>query len=173
MRNEEEKARRLLDEEDEDLDEDLDEDPDEEQDEEEAEEEDEENQKWKSMTPAQRLRELTSGKLKLLKPFRAHSEDVTELEYDFCGLTTEEMMTALDSAPVNNLFAISNQQAMALFAATAAKCAPKVKGEKRRVYDAIDIKRGMGAADAVKAIQLAKLFYNASSQAGGKNISKE
>lgn len=171
MRTEEEKARLLLDEEE---DEDLDEDLDEEQDEEETEEENEEAKKeQENMTPAQQLRELTSGKLILMQPFRAHSQDVTELPFDFCGLTTDEMMTALDSVPVNNLFAISNQQAMALFAATAAKCAPKVEGTKRRVYDERDIKRGMGAADAVKAVQLAKLFYNASSQAGGQNISKE
>ncbi len=129
--------------------------------------------KQEEKTPGQQLRELTSGKLILLQPFRAHSEDVTEVAFDFCGLTNEEMMAALDTVPVNNILAISNQQAMALFAATAAKCAPDVEGEKHKLYDARDIRKRMGPADAVKAIQLAKLFYNASSQAGGNNISKE
>ena len=134
-----------------------------------------EKAKQENKDPGQLLRELCRGKLELLQPFRAHSQDVTEVEYDFCGLTNEEVMDALDSVPVNNMFAISNQQAMALFAATAGKCAPKIDDEEKntRLYDARDIKKRLGPSDAVKAIQLAKLFYNASSQAGRKNNSKE
>lgn len=126
--------------------------------------------------PIDQLRELTSGKLKLLQPFRAHGQDVTELRYDFCGLSNEEMMDALDSAPFNNMFAVSNSQAMAIFCATAAKCAPEITdndGYKSKLYDARDVRKRIGPADSVKAVQLAKLFYNASSQAGGNNISKE
>lgn len=141
----------------------------------EATEEKKENKKEEQKDPGQLLRELCRGKLELLQPFRAYSQDVTEIEYDFCALTTEEVMDALDSVPVNNLFAISNQQAMALFATTAGKCAPKVDEEKgsTRLYDAKDIRKRLGPADAVKAVQMAKLFYNASSQAGRKNSSKE
>lgn len=146
---------------------------------EETEEEEEETGRKKQEEPKKsvidQLREITSGKLKLMQPFRAHSEDVTELRFDFCRLTNEEMMDALDSAPFNNVFAISNSQAMALFCATAGKCAPEVDddGHRTRLYDAKDVKKRLGPADSVKAVQLAKLFYNASSQAGGNNISKE
>ena len=131
----------------------------------------------KNMTPAEALRELTTGTLELMQPFRAHSQDVKKIRFDFCGLTTEEMMDALDSVPVNNVFAINNAQALALFAATAAKCAPELDEEgsvrKTRLYDARDIKQRLGPADAVKAVQLAKLFYNASSQAGGNRILRD
>lgn len=126
--------------------------------------------------PIEQLRQLTSGKLKLMQPFRAHGEDVTEVRFDFCSLTSEELMDAMDSAPFNNLFAVSNSQAMAIFCATAGKCAPTFTdedGHKSKLYDARDVKKRMGPTDSVKAVQLAKLFYNASSQAGGNNISKE
>lgn len=126
--------------------------------------------------PSAQLRELCRGKLKLLTPFRAHGQDVTEIRYDFCDLNGMEMMDALDSViTVNNMFGISNKQAMALFAMTAEKCAPMVNdgGRLTRLFDAKDVKSRIGAADSVKAMQLAKLFYNASSQAGNNNISKE
>lgn len=140
----------------------------------EEQEEKTEEKPQKELTPGQALREMTSGKLILMQPFRAHSEDISELRYDFCALTTEEEMDALDSVPMNNMFAISNKQALALFAATAAKCAPELEEgvKKTRMYDATDIRKRLGPADAIKAIQLAKAFYAASSQAGSKNISK-
>lgn len=124
--------------------------------------------------PGEQLRKLTQGTLKLLHPFRSHDQDVTEVKFNFCGLTGSELLDALDSANVNNMFAISNEQAMALFAATAAKCAPWIDdgGMKSRLYDAKDVKARLSAADGVKAIQLAKLFYHASGQAGNNNISK-
>lgn len=125
--------------------------------------------------PGEMLRELCRGRIKLMYPFRAHSQDITEISYDFCSLTGEEMMDALDSVPTNNLLAISNKQAIALFATTAEKQAPMIQdgGHMIRLYDAKDVKKGLMAADSVKAVQLAKLFFNASSQAGNKNISKE
>jgi len=125
--------------------------------------------------PGETLRKLCRGKLKLMTPIRAHSQDVREVTFDFCDLTGMEMMDALDSvAMVNNMFGISNRQAIALFAATAEKCAPIFDdgGTRTRLYDAKDIREKLGAADSVKAMQLAKLFYNASSQAGNNNISK-
>lgn len=132
--------------------------------------------KEKAITnPLELLSELCSGTLNLMKPFRAHSQDVTEVDFDMCALTGAEIIEALDSVPgVNNIFAISNEQAMAIFVASAAKCAPMVEdgGMRTRLYDAKDIKKQMGAVDCVKAVQLAKLFYNASSQAGNRNISK-
>ena len=137
----------------------------------------EESQEKKTISdPAEQLRELCRGTLKLMNPIRAHSQDVTEIRFDFCGLNGMDMMDALDSVPtVNNMFGITNKQAMALFAATAEKCAPQVSdgGITTRLYDAKDVKSRMSAADAIKAMQLAKLFYNASSQAGNNNISRE
>lgn len=162
----EEKAKKLLDEDDKEKER--------EEPTEETEEEDEEKKPEKPKRPLiDELRELTSGRLTLMQPFRARSEDVTEIRFDFCGLTNEEMMDALDSAPFNNMFTISNSQAIALFCATAAKCAPETEDGRGKLYDARDVKKRLGPADCVKAVQLAKLFYNASSQAGGNNISRE
>ena len=126
------------------------------------------------LDPFEILRDLTRGTLKLMKPIRAHGQDVTEIKYDFCSLTSLELMEALDSAPVSNMMAVSNRQALALFAATAAKYAPIVEedGMKTRLFDEKDIEKNIGPADAVEAVQLAKLFYIASSRAGSANISK-
>ena len=112
--------------------------------------------------PFEQLRKLTKGTLKLIKPIRARGQDVTELNYDFCALTGEEMMDALDSDTVGNMFAISNKQALALFAATAGSCTEQVDGK--------DVLQRISGPDSVKAMQLAKLFYSASSRAGNKNI---
>ena len=115
--------------------------------------------------PFEQLQKLSRGKLKLIKPIRARSQDVTELNYDFCALTSEEMMKILDEdTTFANLFAISNKQAMALFAATA--------GAQTENVDATDILQRISAPDGVRAMQIAKLFYDASSRAGGKNTRK-
>ena len=142
---------------------------------EENEQQTEEKAEEKTITsPIDMLSELCSGTLKLMQPFRARSQDVTEVRFDLCALTGAEIIDALDSAGTNNMFAISNEQAMAIFAVSAAKCAPMIEdgSTKTRLFDARDIKMRMGAVDCVKAVQIAKLFYNASSQAGNKNISK-
>lgn len=133
----------------------------------------EENEQKKE--PGEILRELCRGTLKLIQPFRAHSDDVLAVPFDFCDLTGSEMMDALDSAPGKGAFDLSNKQAMALFAATAAKCAPMVQDGNRmtKMYDARDVISRMSAADSVMAVQIAKLFYRASGQAGSNNISKE
>lgn len=124
-------------------------------------------------SPLEQLSILCKGTFKLMQPIRARGEDVTELEFDMCALTGMEIVEALDASPINNMFAISNEQALAVFAASAAKCAPKIEDgyNNLRLYNAKDIIRGIGAVDCVKAVQRAKLFYNASSQAGNKNIS--
>lgn len=139
-----------------------------------AEIEEKEEQQEEIQDPGEQLRKLCRGTLKLLHPFRSHGQDVDEIKFDFCALTGTEMMDALDSVNVNNMFAVSNAQALALFAMAAEKSAPVADDDKikTRLYDAKDIKTRMGAADSVKAIQLAKLFYHASGQAGNNNISK-
>ena len=108
------------------------------------------------LNPADELRKSSMGTLKLTFPIRAASTDVTELAYDFCGLTSLEMMEALDKDGSLNLIGITNSQALYLFAATAAKCNEKV--------DEADVLARLSSADAVKAVQLAKLFYVASSR---------
>lgn len=125
--------------------------------------------------PIEQLRKLCKGKMKLMAPIRAHSQDIKEIEFDFCALSGADMMNALDEVPVNNIFAITNAQAMALFAAAAEKCAPIIEdgGIRTKLYDAKDIKSRLSAADFTVAMRLAKLFYNASGQAGNNNISKD
>ena len=125
--------------------------------------------------PIEQLRELCKGKMKLMVPFRAHSQDVKEIEFDFCALTGTDMMDALDEVPVNNVFAITNAQAMALFCKAAEKCAPLIEdgGRQTKLFDGKDIRRGLSAPDFTAAMRLAKLFYNASGQAGSNNISKD
>ena len=108
------------------------------------------------LNPADELRKSSMGTLKLTFPIRAASTDVTELAYDFCGLTSLEMMEALDKDGSLNLIGITNRQALYLFAATAAKCNEKV--------DEADVLARLSSADAVKAVQLAKLFYVASNR---------
>lgn len=114
--------------------------------------------------PAEDLRRNSRGTLPLTFPIRAASTDVTELQYDFCDLTSLEMMEALDKDGTVNLIGISNHQALYLFAATAAKCNEKV--------DENDVITRMSAADAVKAVTLAKLFYVASSRRAKRNTSR-
>ena len=134
----------------------------------------EKKEEEKKMDPAEALRELGRGKRELVFPIRAHSQDVTEIEFDFCALTCDEILDALDSVPVYNVMTITNKQAVALFAEAAAKCAPYA-GEERgtRLYDAKDIRKGLKFADVTFAIQMAKLFYSASCQAGNSSSSKE
>lgn len=123
----------------------------------------------------QELRKLCSGTLRLMAPFRAHGQDVKEVPFDFCALSGMDMVNALDEALTNNLFAISNSQAMALFAAAVEKCAPTVSenGMTTKLYDAKDIKKRFSAPDISYALRIAKLFYSASSQAGSNNFSRE
>lgn len=129
----------------------------------------------KPLDAGQLLREISKGKIKLLTPLRAHGQDVTELHFDFCALTSIELMDALDSVAVAPAFGVTNSQGLALFAAACEKCAPFISdgGVQARLYDAKDVKTRMSGPDAIGAVQLAKLFYQASNRAGSNNISKE
>lgn len=117
--------------------------------------------------PIQMLRKLCKGTLKLFSPLRARGHDIEALQYDFVGLSTYELLDALDNTEIINTspFAITNRQAIAIFAATAGKCTEDV--------DARDVRDKISSVDAIKAIQLAKLFWNASHRAGNKNISND
>lgn len=123
--------------------------------------------------PAEQLKRLCRGTLKLMFPIRAADQDVKELPFDMCALTGAEIASALDSVLINNMFAITNEQALALFALSAAKCAPVIdngSGFRGKLYDAKDVKSRISGVDSIKAVQIAKLFYNASTQEGNKNI---
>lgn len=112
---------------------------------------------------------LAKGKLQLVVPIRGGGEEVNELAYDFNHLTGIEYADALDSVNGDtNLFKINKRQAFALFAATAAKETKNAKG--MRLFDERDITERMGTQDAMKAVQVAELFFIASTRAGNQRI---
>lgn len=105
------------------------------------------------------------GKLKLDTPIRASGQDIEELAYDFRSMTGLEYADAMDSDPkATQTFRITTRQALALFAAAAAKETPRV--------DAKDILENLSPADALAAAQIATVFFNASTRAASLHISK-
>ena len=112
------------------------------------------------------VKTLSRGKLKLFKPFLADDEEITELVYDFENLGGPEMVRAMDRGAQNggNAFRITSEQALELFIASA--------GKETEGCDAADVRRGLSSVDAVKAVQLATVFFVASSQAGNARITK-
>jgi len=105
------------------------------------------------------------GRFELETPIRARSEDVKELIYDFTVLTGMEYIDAMDTDPNSqNIFRISNRQALALFAVAAAK---QTEG-----LDMKDIMERIGGTDAQEGIYLATNFFLASARAGRLRISK-
>lgn len=106
------------------------------------------------------------GRLELEKPIIAGDEEITELVYDFMDLTGMEYTDAMDSDPnAQQMYRITYRQALALFAKAAAKQTDKV--------DTRDIIERIGMTDAVEAVQLATLFFSASTRAGRLRISKK
>ena len=112
------------------------------------------------------VNELSRGKLKLFKPFIADDAEITELAYDFENLGGPELVRAMDRGAANggNAFRITSEQALELFIASA--------GKETDGCDAADVRRGLSSVDAVKAVQLATVFFVASSQAGNARITK-
>ena len=112
------------------------------------------------------VNELSRGKLKLFKPFIADDAEITELTYDFENLGGPELVRAMDRGAANggNAFRITSEQALELFIASA--------GKETEGCDAADVRRGLSSVDAVKAVQLATVFFVASSQAGNARITK-
>ena len=105
------------------------------------------------------------GRIRLETPILAHDEQITELCYDFTVMKGFEYTDAMDSDPnANNAFFITKRQALALFAKAAAK---QTEG-----MDMQDIISGLGVTDAVEAVEIATLFFNASRRAGRMRISK-
>ena len=106
------------------------------------------------------------GVLALETPIHAGDKDVTELAYDFTEMTGMEYIDAMDSDPnAQQIFKITYRQALALFAKAAAKQTDGV--------DMRDILERIGMTDAATAVQLATLFFSASTRAGQMRISKK
>lgn len=105
------------------------------------------------------------GRLRLETPILAGDEEIKELVYDFSVLTGMEYIDAMDSDQnATQIYRITYRQALSLFAAAAAK--------QSDVLDIKDIVSGIGVTDAVEAVQLATLFFTASTRAGHLRISK-
>lgn len=106
------------------------------------------------------------GVLHLEKPILSGGEEIKELPYDFMELNGLELTDALDDSQASQqIYGITNRQALALFAAAAAK--------QTASLDKRDILERIGVTDAVEAIQLGMLFYRASSVAGQMRITKK
>ena len=107
-----------------------------------------------------------AGKLELAVPIKSRDKEINELEWDFTILTGKEYVQALDAdraAP--NAFTLTNTQALAFFAAAAAR--------KTAGLDTRDIRDRLGMQDAVKAIQIAQVFYAACNRAGNARITNK
>ena len=105
------------------------------------------------------------GRFHLETPILAGDQEITDLAYDFTAVTGMEYTDAMDSdASAQQIYRITYRQALALFAIAAAKQTPLV--------DRQDIISRIGVTDAVAAVQLATLFFSASTRAGQMRISK-
>ena len=105
------------------------------------------------------------GKLTLETPITSSDTEITELAYDFTALTGMEYADAMDlDQTAGQIYRITYRQGLALFAQAAAK---QTDG-----LDMRDIMERIGVTDAVEGVQLATLFFSASTRAGRLRISK-
>lgn len=120
----------------------------------------------KILDPEEQIRQFGRGRMELREPIQDGQNLCRELKWDFLALTGAEYVDALDrDTRANNTFRITNAQALSLFAAAAAKATGGI--------DATDIRRGICMMDALKATQIATVFFTASSRAGNRNIFNE
>lgn len=105
------------------------------------------------------------GILELENPIISGDTKVSKLPYDFLSLTGTEYADAMDADPnANNSYKITRRQALNLFATAAAKEVPEL--------DKIDILERISIVDSVIAIQVASVFFVASTNAGYLRITK-
>ena len=124
-------------------------------------------QENENANPKSILEKLSRGTLVLNAPIRSRGQDVNELEYDFMALSATEYANIMDSDMNSaNPFRMTKKQAIALFAAAAEKCASREdeKGGKYMLYDAVDVRQRMSIQDAIRAAQLADVFFTVSSR---------
>lgn len=126
-----------------------------------------ENKPFDPETPMRIANKIGKGKMKLITPIKDGEKEYGELEYDFTALSGWEFARALnDGTSVRNQRGdMTETQALALFAAAAAKCTAGL--------DATDIKNRMGMMDAIGAINVATLFFRSSSLAASMRITNE
>ncbi len=106
------------------------------------------------------------GVFHLETPIKGRDGEIKELEYDFMALTGIDFTDAMDSSTgTQQIFGITNRQALALFAIAAAK--------QTEALDMRDILERIGVTDAIEAVQLATIFFRASSRAGRMRITKK
>lgn len=106
------------------------------------------------------------GVLRLEKPILSGDKEITELPYDFNELTGTEYTDAMDCDPnAQQIYRITYRQALALFATAAAKQSDRL--------DRRDIIERIGGTDGQVGVQLATLFFSASTRAGQLRISKK
>ena len=120
----------------------------------------------KPMNPMEAAELVSKGKFTLKTPIHDGERVYEELYYDFNALTALELARAIDTGTSgkNDAFSVKDEQALALFAAAAAKATEGL--------DATDIRERMGAADGVAAIRVAAIFFNSSSLAGSMRFTK-
>lgn len=107
---------------------------------------------------------MASGTLRLQQPIRARSTDIEELQYDMGRITGLEFVGAMDCDPgAYSSGRISAKQSLYLFALGVSKC-------MAGTLDARDVRERMGVQDAIKATQIASIFFNASNRAGDQRI---
>lgn len=121
----------------------------------------------RTMTPQEIVDQVARGKLELSVPILSKDVEVAVLHYDFMALSGFEYADAMDSDSNGSFdsFHLTHHQALALFAAAVTK---KTKGVDRTV-----IVRGLSICDSIKAVQLATLFFTASSRAANGRITRE
>ena len=112
------------------------------------------------------VEESRSGRFKLSKPIRSNGRDVTELAFDFTQITGVEFADIMDKArnKAPDAYNISAPQALALFAEAAAKATKDI--------DKYDIIGGLSINDAIKATQVAELFFRSVSRQGDERITR-
>ena len=124
--------------------------------------------KFDPETPLKMAQNIGKGKMQLCSPIMDGERKYDELKFDFTALTGWEFARAMDTGAPRGGGSITNltdAQAMALFAAAAAKCTDGL--------DATDIRERMGAMDAIGAINTASLFFRSSLMATSLRITKE
>lgn len=115
---------------------------------------------------AQEAMSQGKGRFRLETPIKSGDEEISELVYDFTALNGMEYTDAMDSDPnATGNYRITYRQALSLFAKAAAKQTDRL--------DMQDIVSKIGVTDAVEGVQLATLFFNASTRAGRLRISKK
>ena len=120
-----------------------------------------------AMTPMETAEKVSNGVFSLAVPIMDGEQEYTELKYDFNALTGWELAKAIDSGTerTSKTSGITDTQALALFAAAAAKCTGGL--------DATDIRNRLSAVDAIAAISVTSIFFRGSLLAGSLRITKK